>query len=94
MPRERGAFLAMSEVVKHKRSFVGMALAILAIACALVGPFFLDGISLELLGLILGGLGYSCALHREDRFDQGLGIVAIVLCLIAIFINGTFGPPQ
>jgi hypothetical protein len=94
MPRERGAYFAMSELVKSRRSFVGIVLAIAAIACALVGPFVSDGISLELLGLVLGALGYSFALHRDDRFGQGLGIAAILLCFIAIFINGLIAPPQ
>ena len=84
----------MSEVVKGRRSIVGMVLAIAAIACALVGPFLLDGISIEMLGLILGGLSYYFGLQREDRFDQGLGIAAIILCIVAIFVSGLTGPPQ
>jgi hypothetical protein len=84
----------MSEVIKGRRSVVGMVLTIAAIACALVGPFGMDGISIEMLGIILGALGYAFAAQREDQFDQGLGIAAIILCLAAIFISGLTGPPQ
>lgn len=86
--------MPMSEVVKGRRSVVGMVLAIAAIACALVGPFVLEGISIEMLGLILGALGYSFALQRDDRFDQVLGFAAVVLCFIAVFVSGLTGPPQ
>jgi hypothetical protein len=84
----------MSEVIKSSRSVVGIVLAIAAIASALVGLFVVDGISVEMFGIILGALGYAFAFQREDQFEQGLGIAAIILCLAAILISGVRGPPQ
>ena len=84
----------MIDPLKSHRSFVGMALSVAGIACALVGPFVTIGISLELTGLILGGLGYYFGLQKEDRLGQVVGIVAIVLCVISIFVSGLTGAPQ
>jgi hypothetical protein len=77
-----------------KRSFVGIALSAMGIACALAGIFLMDGISIELLGIILGGLGYYFGLQREDRLGQTLGIAAVVLCVIALFVSGLTIVPQ
>lgn len=77
-----------------RRSFFGIALSLLAIVAALMGPLLLYGISLELAGIILGTLGYSFGLHREDRLGQALGVTAIVLCVISVGISGLTGPPQ
>jgi hypothetical protein len=84
----------MSEALKSPRSFVGMALSVAGIACALVGPFLTFGISLEFTGLILGGLGYYFVLKQEDRLGQALGLVALVLCVISVFVSGLTGAPQ
>jgi hypothetical protein len=84
----------MSQVVKSHRSFVGMALSVGGIACALVGPFLTFGISLELPGIILGGLGYYFGLQKEDRLGQALGVTAVVLCVISVFVTGLTGAPQ
>jgi hypothetical protein len=71
-----------------------MALSVAGIACALVGPFLTFGISLEFTGLILGGLGYYFVLKQEDRLGQALGLVALVLCVISVFVSGLTGAPQ
>jgi hypothetical protein len=84
----------MSPVVKSHRSLVGMALSVAGIACALVGPFLTFGISLELPGIILGGLGYYFGLQKEDRLSQALGVTAVVLCVISVFVTGLTGAPQ
>jgi hypothetical protein len=77
-----------------RRSFFGTALSILGIAVALVGPFLVYGISIELTGIILGALGYSFGLQREDRLGQALGATAVILCVISIGVSGLTGPPQ
>jgi hypothetical protein len=75
--------------------FVGMTLSGIGIACAVVGPFLLDGISIELLGMILGALGYCSGLQRKDVSGQVLGIFTIAVCLGALVISGiTILPPQ
>jgi hypothetical protein len=83
-----------SEDIKSRRSLVGIALSVVAIACALGGPFLVYGISIELLGLILGGLGYYFGMQKEDRLAQVLGVAAVILCLISVFASGLTGPPQ
>jgi hypothetical protein len=77
-----------------KRSVVGMALSVLGIACALVGPFLLDGISLVLLGIILGGLGYYFGLQKADGLGQSVGILAVALCVISLFVSALTIAPQ
>jgi hypothetical protein len=84
----------MSDPPRRHRSFLGMALSVAGIACALVAPFLTIGISLELTGLILGGLGYSRGSQKEDELGQVLALVAIVLCVIALFVSGLTGAPQ
>ena len=84
----------LNGLFNSRRSLVGLVLAIIAIACAFVGPFVLDGISLELLGLILGALGSYFGLQREDRLSKALGVVAVILCFISLFVSGLIGPPQ
>ena len=84
----------MSDALKSQRSFVGMALSVAGIACALVGPFLTIGISLELTGLILGGLGYYHGSQKEDGLGQVLALVALVLCVISLFVSGLTGAPQ
>jgi hypothetical protein len=86
--------MGMSEALDSHRSFVGMALSVAGMACALVSPFLTFGISIELTGLILGGLGYYFGLQKEDALGQALGIAAIVLCVIAVFVSGLTGAPQ
>jgi hypothetical protein len=76
-------------------SFIGTTLSVIGIACAVVGPFLMNGISLELLGMILGALGYCSGLQRKDVSGQVLGIFTIAVCLGALFISGiTIPPPQ
>jgi hypothetical protein len=62
-------------------SFVGTTLSVIGIACAAVGPFLLDGISIELLGMILGALGYYSDLKRKSVSGQVLGIFTVAVCL-------------
>jgi len=80
--------------VVAKRSFVGLALSALATACAMVGPFLLDGVSIVLLGIILAGLGYYFGLRIEDEVGQSVGIVAVVLCVISLFVSALTIAPQ
>ena len=73
---------------------VGVALGLLGVICAVVGIFVLEGISIELPGIILGALGYYLGLTSQDRASQILGIVATVLNVICVVISGLSGPPQ
>ena len=77
-----------------KRSIVGMALSALGTACALVGPFLVDGVSIVLLGIILGGLGYYFGLRKEDGLGQSVGIVAVIACVISLFVSALTIAPQ
>jgi hypothetical protein len=76
------------------RETVGRVLALLGLVCAVVGIFVLEGISIEFLGIILGGLGYYFGLTSQDRIGLILGIAAAVLNVISMVISGLSGPPQ
>ena len=73
---------------------VGRSLSLIGIAFALIGIFILEGISIELPGIILGGLGYYFGLQSQDRLGQILGGAAVVLCVISIGVSGLEDPPQ
>ena len=55
---------------------------------------FLNGISIEFPGIILGALGYYLGLTSQDRASRILGIIAVVLNVISIVISGLTAPPQ
>jgi hypothetical protein len=59
-----------------------------------IGIFFFEGISIELPGILLGGLGYYLGLTSQDRASQILGIVAVALNVISLVISGLSAPPQ
>jgi hypothetical protein len=59
------------------RATMGRVLALLGPVCAVVGIFILEGTSIELPGIILGGLGYCLGLTSHDRVSQILGIAAV-----------------
>lgn len=73
---------------------VGRVLSLTGIVFALIGIFILQGISIELPGIILGALGYYFGLRTQDRLGQILGGVAMVLCVVSIGISGLESPPQ
>jgi hypothetical protein len=75
------------------RAMVGRALALLGVVCAVVGIFYIEGISIAFLGIILGGLGYYFGLTSQDRMGQILGISAAVLSAVSIGTNGLEGIP-
>jgi hypothetical protein len=72
----------------------GWALSLIGTTSALIGIFVLEGISIELPGIMLGGLGYYFGLRAQDRPGQILGILAIVLNVVSIFVSGLEGPAQ
>lgn len=76
------------------RTTIGRVLGGLGVICALIGIFFIEGISIEFPGIILGGLGYYLALTVRDRTGQILGISAMVLSVISMVISGLGGPPR
>ncbi len=73
---------------------VGWVLSLIGVAFAVIGIFVLDGISIEFPGIMLGGLGYYFGLRVQDRPGQILGIAAVVLNVISIFVSGLEGSPQ
>lgn len=72
----------------------GKVLGALGLVGALVGLFILEGISIEFPGILLGALGYYFGLRSGDRSEQALGIVAVVLNVVSMFVSGLTGPPQ
>jgi hypothetical protein len=76
------------------RVIVGRSLSLIEIAFSVIGIFILEGISIELPGIILGGLGYYFGLRSEDRLGQILGGAAIVLCVVSIGVSALEDPPQ
>ncbi len=74
-------------------AFIGTTLSVIGIAFAVIGPFRLDGISLELLGMMLGVLGYCSGLQRKSVSGQVLGILTVAVCLSSVFISGMTTPP-
>ncbi len=76
------------------RAMAGRVLGLLGLVCAGVGIFVLEGISIEYVGIILGGLGYYFGLTSQDRMGQILGIAAAVLSVVSMGISGLGGPPQ
>jgi hypothetical protein len=73
---------------------VGILMGVLGVLCAVVGLFVINGVSIEFPGIILGGLGYYFGLQGGNRAGQILGIVAVVLSVVSIVINGVSGGPQ
>lgn len=76
------------------RATVGRVLGLLGIMCAVVGIFVLEGVSIEFVGIILGGLGYYFGLTSQDQVGQTFGIVAAALSAVSMGISGLEGPPQ
>jgi hypothetical protein len=76
------------------RAIVGGLLGLLGVVCAAVGIFVLEGISVEIPGLILGGLGYYLGLTGQNRTVQILGVAAVVLNVISMLVSGLSAPPQ
>src|SRR3712207_7877679 len=58
--------------------------SLLGVVCAVVGIFVLEGISIEFVGIILGGLGYYPGLTSQDRVGQLLGIAAAILSVVSL----------
>jgi hypothetical protein len=76
------------------RAMVGRVLGLLGVVLAVLGIFIFEGISIEYVGLILGGLGYYFGLTSQDRMGQILGIIAVALNVVSIGISGLEGPLQ
>ena len=76
------------------RAMVGRVLGLLGVVCAVVGIFVVEGISIEYVGIILGGIGYYLGLTSQDRMGQILGIAAAVLSVVSMGVSGLEGPPQ
>jgi uncharacterized membrane protein YfcA len=49
------------------RAVAGVILGLLGVICAVVGIFVLEGISIEVPGIILGTLGYYFVIMSKDR---------------------------
>jgi hypothetical protein len=55
---------------------------------AVVGIFVVEGISIEYVRIILGGIGYYLGLTSQDRVGQILGIAAAALNVVSMGISG------
>ena len=64
---------------------VGRSLSAMGLACALAG-IVLQGVSVEIPGIVLGALGYGFATRSSDRAGQVLGVVVVVLCALSVAI--------
>ncbi len=76
------------------RAMVGRVLGLLGVVFAVLGIFIFEGISIEYVGLILGGVGYYFGLTSQDRMGQILGIIAAALNVVSMGISGLEGPLQ
>ena len=76
------------------REAAGGLLGLLGLICAVVGIFVIEGISIEFPGIILGALGYYIGLTTQDQSVRILGIIAAVLNVISMIIDGLSGPLQ
>ncbi len=72
----------------------GWALPPVGAVVALIGIFVPEGVSIERLGIILGGLGCYFGLRGQDRSVQVLGIAAGIPNVIAMFASDLEGSPQ
>jgi hypothetical protein len=64
---------------------VGRALCAMGLACALAG-IVLEGVSVEIVGIALGAVGYGFATRSGDRAGQILGVATVVLCVVSMAI--------
>lgn len=76
------------------RVVVGRVLAVVGLVFGVIGFFVLEGPSIEFPGIILGGIGYYLGLRSRDRITQVLGIAAVVLCTVSLFVSAFNEPPQ
>jgi hypothetical protein len=67
-------------------ALIGRALSLVGIAFALIWIFVLEGISIEIPGIILGG--------GATTSGSAMGISAVILCVISIIISGLAAPQQ
>lgn len=74
------------------RAMVGRVLGLLGVVFAVLGIFVFEGVSIEYVGLIVGGIGYYLGLRSQDRAGQILGIAAAVLNAVSMGISGLDGP--
>ena len=64
---------------------VGRALCAMGLACALAG-ILLEGVAVEMPGIVLGAVGYGFATRSGDRAGQVLGVTTVVLCAVSVAI--------
>ena len=74
------------------REMVAQVLGLVGIVFAVLGIFVFEGISIEYVGIILGGLSYYLGLTSQNRVGQILGIAAAALNVLSIGISGLDGP--
>jgi hypothetical protein len=57
----------------------------MGLACPLAG-ILLEGVWVEIPGIVLGAAGYGFAMRSDDRVGQILGVAAVVLCAVSVAI--------
>lgn len=78
----------------NMRVVAGRVLAVVGLVFGGIGLFVLEGPSIEFPGIILGGIGYYLGLTGQDRITRILGIAAVVLCTVSLFVAAFDEPPQ
>lgn len=84
---------------REERGFMGQRVAgrilgLLALVCAVVGIAVVDGISIELPGLMFCALAYYFSLASRDRAGRILSIAVAGLNMVSIVVSGVLGLPQ
>ncbi len=74
------------------RAMVGQVLGLVGVVGAVLGIFVFEGISIEYVGIILGGIGYYLGLTSQDRMGQILGVIAAALNVVSMGVSGLGGP--
>lgn len=76
------------------RATVGRVFGALGLACAVAGIFVLDGVSIELPGIVLAALAYYFGLTGRDRLGRILGVAAAVVNVVSVGVSGLEAPLQ
>jgi hypothetical protein len=61
------------------------AFCAMGLACALA-RILLEGVSIEIPGIVLGAMGYGFATRSSDRVGQVLGVAVVMLCPVSVAI--------
>lgn len=72
---------------------IGRGLSALSLVISVIGLFVVNGISIELAGIMVGAGGYALGVSGDDRVGRVVGIAAVILNVVSIIIGG-LGVPE